>query len=413
VSATADVLVVGLGAMGASAVFALARRGQRVIAIDPFEPGHDRGSSHGESRVIRLSYHEHPSYVPLVRRAYEGWRELESLSGQELLTVTGILELGRPGSAVVAGTLEASRLHGIAHEHLTGREIRERFPQFQVPDDWSGVFQADGGFLRPERAIREYVSLARQAGAEIRMGVRATSISPEPRWVRVETDAGPLLAEKVVIAAGGWVGGLVPWLADRLTLTRQVLCWVANDDAAFRLGGFPVFIMDLLDDTIYGFPDFAGTGVKIASHSSSGTLEHPEARRQDGSSEEVAPLLATARRYFPGLAGDVVATRTCFYTRTADADFIIDRHPDDARIVIASPCSGHGFKFASAIGPVLADLATLGSTPHDISRFAIGRFELDDSRHPRTMIRGSTPQSAVLASPWTAGSKSGGDGFVR
>jgi sarcosine oxidase len=370
-----DIVVIGLGIMGASAASALTRRGARVTALDPHPPGHDRGSSHGESRAFRLAYFEHPSYVPLAEAARSAWRDLEQRSGKSVLTTTGILEAGHARSAIVQGTLEASRLHGLAHELFSSRELRRRYPQFHLPAGWQAVYQPDGGFIRSELAVRLYCALAKGAGADLRIGVRALAIRPRSGAVAVDTDQGSIEADAVVVAAGGWISDLVPALRDRLTLTRQVLGWfrpLKPED--FSPDRFPVFILESESDAIYGFPDFAGTGVKVASHLPNGRLAHADDARQDGGPADAAALQAALRHPLPQLTGTPERLRTCFYARTPDEDFVLDTHPDDRRIVVASPCSGHGFKFASILGEVLADLALQVAPRHDISRFSLQRL---------------------------------------
>lgn len=371
-----DVAVVGLGAMGSAALCELARRGVRAVGIEQFEPGHDKGSSHGESRVIRLSYFEHPSYVPLLRRAYEKWRELEQRSGETILTVTGILEAGRPGSPVVAGSLAASRLHGLAHEEIDAAEAMRRYPAFRLPRDWSAVFQPDGGFVRPERAIEQFVKLAQHDGAAVLTRTRVLDIAPKGGAVSIRTDGGTIEAGSVILAAGAWIGAFAPELAPRLTLTRQVLGWFTPlKPALFAPERFPVFLLDCGEDaSYYGFPDFAGTGLKTAAHQPCGTLNSADDLRQDGSPAEAAELRSVLERFIPDAAGPLTRMRSCIYTRTPDEDFAVDLLPGDARVVLASPCSGHGFKFASVMGEVLADLATEGRTRHDLGRFRLDRF---------------------------------------
>ncbi len=369
-----DVAVIGLGGMGAAALFHLARRGLRAVGIECFVPGHDRGSSHGESRAIRLGYFEHPSYVPLARRAYENWAELERLAGVSVLTKTGVLEMGKPGSVIVEGSAAASRLHGIEHEVLDVAEIRRRFPQLTLPDSYSGVWQQDGGFVRPELANALHLRLAGEAGAEIRFETRVEAVEPTANGIRIGTDRGPVDAARLVVAAGPWVADLVPELAPHLTLARQVICWFRpREPQAVALGQLPVFIIDGEDDIAYGFPD-VGAGFKCASHLPSGQLAHADDARQDAGPDDEARLRRFLEAYLPASAGPLAAMKTCIYTKTPDEDFVIDLHPGDSRIVVASPCSGHGFKFASVIGEVLADLAREGGTRHDISRFRMTRF---------------------------------------
>lgn len=372
---TFDVAVIGLGAMGSAALFNLASRGQRVIGIEQFEPGHDKGSSHGESRIIRLSYFEHPSYVPLARRALEKWRELEALSGETILTVTGILEAGYPGCQAVEGSLEASRLHELDHEILSATEINRRFPAFKLPSHWTGLYQPDAGFLRPELAIRQFVGLAEARGAEVRTRTRVLAIEPLGTGVRITTDAGQVEAGSVIIATGAWIGDFAPELKPHLKVTRQVLGWFEPlQPAYYAPDRCPVFFLESEDDACYGFPDFAGTGVKAASHRKGAYLSSADDLAQDGGAADEAQIRRMLALAMPDANGPLRAMRTCMYTRTPDEDFVIDRSPADPRIVLASPCSGHGFKFASMIGEVLADLA-LGKTPaNDISRFKLDRF---------------------------------------
>jgi sarcosine oxidase len=372
---TFDVAVIGLGAMGSAALFNLARQGRRVIGIEQFEPGHDKGSSHGESRIIRLSYFEHPSYVPLARRAMEKWRELEQLCGHNILTVTGVLEAGYPGCPIVEGSLEASRLHDLDHEVLSAAEINRRFPAFKVPPHWTGLYQPEGGFLRPELAIQQFVGLAERHGAEVRTGTRVLAIEPLGSGVRVRTETGEIEAGSVIVATGAWIGDFAPELKPHLKLTRQVLGWFEPlQPAYYSPDRCPVFILESEDDACYGFPDFAGTGVKTASHRKGAYLPSADDLSQDGGAADEAQIRRMLALAMPEANGPLRAMRTCMYTRTPDEDFVIDRSSADPRIILASPCSGHGFKFASVIGEVLADLA-LGKTPaNDISRFKLERF---------------------------------------
>lgn len=371
-----DAAVIGLGAVGSAALFHLARRGLRAVGLERFAPGHDRGSSHGESRIIRLSYFEHPSYVPLLRRAYENWRELERLTGETLLSRTGILEAGRPGSAVVAGTLAAADLHDLPHEALTAAEANRRFPALALPPDWSAVFQPDGGVLRPERAVLAHVTAARVSGAEVRTGVRVTAVEPAPGGMRLRVEGQePVPAARVVVAAGPWIADLLPDLAPHLRLTRQVLGWFApRDPDALRLGRFPVAI---LDDgpagAVYGFPDL-GTGTKWARHDEGDVLGHADRVAQDAGPRDEAGIRGPLARLVPGAAGPLLRMRTCLYTRTADEHFVLDALPGEPRLIAASPCSGHGFKFASVLGEALAELAAEGGTRFDLSRFGLARL---------------------------------------
>jgi sarcosine oxidase len=376
-----EVAVIGLGAMGSAALFHLARRGVKAVGIEQFTPGHDRGSSHGESRAIRLGYFEHPSYVPLVRSAYDGWREVEQLTGETVLTTTGIVEAGRPGSQLVAGSLEACLLHGLEHELLSPAEVRRRFPAIELPDDYSAMFQPQGGFVRADLANSLHVRLAEQAGATILTNSKVAAVEPQHESVRIATGDGVIEAGKVVVSAGPWITELVPELMPYITLNRMVLTWYEpKRPELFGLDRLPVFAIEDEEDLVYGFPDFAGMGLKCASHYSSGRLARADAARQDAGPADEARTRRFLERHLPEGAGRLRAMKTCIYTMTPDEDFIIDVLPSDPRVVVASPCSGHGFKFASVIGEILADLSTEGATRHDISRFRMSRF--DDLAQP-------------------------------
>lgn len=372
---TFDVAVIGLGAMGSAALFNLARQGHRVIGIEQFEPGHDKGSSHGESRIIRLSYFEHPSYVPLARRALEKWRDLEALSGETILTVTGVLEAGYPGASIVSGSLEAARQHDLTHDVLCASDITRRFPGFKVPSNWTGLFQPEGGLLRPELAIRTFVQQAEHHGAETRMNTRVLGIEPFGAGIRVRTDAEVIEAGSVIVATGAWIGDFAPELKPHLKITRQVLGWFSPlEPSLFKPDRCPVFLLESEEDACYGFPDFAGTGVKTASHREGLALPSAEDLVQDGSPADEAQIRRMLELAMPDANGPLREMRACMYTRTPDDDFVIDLSPVDPRIVLASPCSGHGFKFASVIGEVLADLALGRASANDISRFQVRRF---------------------------------------
>ena len=371
-----DVAVIGLGAMGSAALYHLALAGHRAIGLERATPGHLGGSSHGESRIIRLAYFEHPSYVPRVRAAYDQWRALEARTGKSLLTVTGILEAGFPGSEIVAGSLASSLQHAIPHERLTGAAINARFPAFDLPAEWDGVFQPDAGVLRPELAIATELAAAASLGAEIRTGATVRAIEPTSAGVRITLDDSSVIeAGAAIAAAGAWIGELAPVLAPHLTLTRQVMAWFdPARPADVALGRLPVFLLETPDDAVYGFPDFAGTGVKVASHIEGRLLASASAARQDATPADAHQVLDVLEPYVPAAAGPVRAMQTCIYTRTPDQDFVIDALPGCPQIVLASPCSGHGFKFSILIGQILTDLATKGATDHDISRFSLGRF---------------------------------------
>jgi len=370
-----DVVVVGLGAMGSATVHALARRGLRVVGIERFEPGHDRGSSHGATRIIRLSYFEHPSYVPLVQRSYALWREIEREAARKLLHVTGIIEAGPPDGVLVTGTLAASRQHDIRHEVLAAADVMRRFPAFHLPPGDVGVVQPDGGLLEAEPAILTMLQLAKAAGAELRSGETVRAVDPRADGVRVVTDRGTIDAGAAVIAAGPWLKKLLPNIPAPLHVTRQVIGWFEPSDAAlFEPGRFPVFMVESRHGIHYGFPIFGEPGVKVGLHFHRDETVDPDTSDRTVSAEDEAIIRAGLALALPAANGRLIKAATCLYTMTPDGDFIIDRLPGAPQIVVASPCSGHGFKFAPVIGEILADLVTKGATGHDIGRFSLSRF---------------------------------------
>lgn len=370
-----DAVVIGLGATGSAALHRLALRGRRVVGVEQFAPGHDRGSSHGETRVIRLGYFEHPSYVPLLRESYALWREVEAASGQPLLTITGIVEFGAPDSALVAGTLAASRLHALPHEVIDAVELMRRFPPFHLPNDFVGVWQPDGGFLRAESAVAAQLSLAERAGAQMQTQTRVEAVEPRGKGVRVTTSEGTIDAHAAVVAAGPWLKHLLPNLPAPVVVTRQAAGWFAPaDPAPFALGTFPVFLGETAHGVHYGFPIHGSTGFKVAKHHHAGEQVDPDTVDRAISLRDEALIRDFLAEHLPAGNGPLRDATTCLYTTTPDGDFILDRLAEAPQIVIASPCSGHGFKFAPVIGDIIADLVTDGSTRRDISRFAFRRF---------------------------------------
>jgi sarcosine oxidase len=374
-----DVVVCGLGAMGSAALHHLARRGKRVLGLERYAPGHDRGSSHGATRVIRLSYFEHPSYVPLLRRAYELWQELEQTSGHKLFHLTGIVEIGSPASALVQGTLASASLHHLRHEAFTADGLMRRYPAFRLPADYVGVLQPDGGWLAIESAFAAWTSLAEGAGAEIRSGDTVNLIEQHPGGVRIGTARGIVEADVAIVTAGAWTKSLIPALAARLRVTREVMGWFeARDPASCTPDRLPVFMLESRHGIHYGIPPERAsdaTGIKVAKHYHRDETVDPDNYDRTVSSADEALIRAALADHVPAVNGRLLAAMTCLYTVTPDRDFIIDRVPGSPRIIVASACSGHGFKFAPVIGEILADLATLGETRHDITRFRLDRFD--------------------------------------
>jgi sarcosine oxidase len=371
-----DVAIVGLGAMGGAALYHLAQRGQRVIGVDRYPVGHTHGSSHGESRIIRLAYFEHPDYVPLLRLAYRNWRALEAATGQGVLLTTGIIEAGPEGSPIVAGSLASSIEHDIPHAVLSATQVAARFPALTLPTDWTAVFQPDAGILAPERIVHLHVEAAKTMGATVLEGAGVASVRDLGGSVELTLSDGSLItAGTAIIAAGGWMGELTPFLAPHLRLTRQALVWFQPSEPALTTpDALPIFMLDARQTVTYGFPDWTGTGVKAASHDAGRLLASAAAAAQDAEAADANLIADVLRDLVPAAAGPVRRMATCFYTRAPDEHFILGPHPESPRIILASPCSGHGFKFASVIGEVLADLATTGETDKPIGLFSPGRF---------------------------------------
>jgi sarcosine oxidase len=371
-----DVVILGVGGMGSAAAYHLAKRGLSVVAIEQFQPGHDRGSSHGLSRIIRLAYFEHPSYVPLLRRAFKLWRELEEESRERLLHVTGAIDAGPPGSRVVEGSLESCRVHDLPHELLTGRELHQRFPGYSLPDAYRAVFQPDGGFLEPELCIQAHVRLAARHGATMRYGARVQDWKQDRDGVVVMLDHAEIRAKQLVLSAGAWTPKVVPSLAPLLQPERQVVGWFGvNEPTAFALGSFPVFVMTTPDGHFYGFPEHGVPGFKIGKYHHRAEAIDPDAMRRSPDPTDEAVLRDCVSTCFPGADGPLLRASTCIFTNTPDEHFIIDRLPGTPQALVVSACSGHGFKFCSVVGEIVADLVADGSTKHDLSLFKLDRFK--------------------------------------
>jgi sarcosine oxidase len=375
-TADARVIVVGLGAMGSAACWHLARRGIDVVGIDAFDVPHARGSSHGESRIIRACYFEHPDYVPLLARAFELWHELARESGRPVIQITGGLFLGDPRSPLVSGSLQAGRAHGIPHEHLTGDDLRRRFPQFAA-SGMEAVFEPGAGLVRPEEAIAAHMALATRHGARVYTG------EPLLDWqtttgggVIVTTAARTIQADALILCVGAWSGRLVAALAPQLTVTRQAMVWVEPEEPeSLSPGAFPVWAMQHdAGDFHYGFPLIDATrGLKLGRHVP-GPIVDPDAFERAPSTEDGEQARSFLRRYIPCADGPVRSVTACLYTSSPDRHFIVDRHPSHAQVCIACGFSGHGFKFASVIGEALADLALDDSTALPIDFLRWSRF---------------------------------------
>lgn len=371
-----DHIVLGLGGMGSAAAHQLAARGHRVLGLEQFSPPHDRGSSHGETRVVRQAYFEHPGYVPLLQRAYQLWGELEQATGTSLLHLCGGLMMGTPDSAVVAGSLRSAREHGLPHQLLHAADIRRRWPAFQLDSDAIGLFEQTAGFVCCEDAVRAHLAAAAQAGAALHYHEPVLSWRAEGDHVSVTTARETYQAERLVITPGPWAPALLTDMGLPISVERQVLLWFQPQSgvAAYGEEQFPIYIRQERPGVeSYGFPALNGPdgGMKAAFfHSPVREVVTPESVDRTIRQEDIASLRATLRRFFPDLDGPFLRGTVCLYSMTPDQHFVIGAHPQHANVIVAAGFSGHGFKFCPVIGEILADLACDGRTRHEIGMFS-------------------------------------------
>ena len=368
-----DTIIVGLGAMGSAAAYHLARRGQRVLGLDRFSPPHAMGSSHGQTRIIREAYFEHPCYVPIVQRAYALWDELSRAANASLFVQTGGLMIGRPDSVVFTGAKRSADTHRLPHEILSAGAVRQRFPGLRPDDDMMAVLEPRAGVLFPERCIAAHLGLAVRQGANLR------TEEPVVRWnisgdgVEVVTTRDAYRGSQMILSAGSWARELLPDLNPPLTVERQVLFWFEPNSAPklFYPDRCPIHLWQVGSGAerkhFYGFPDL-GEGVKVAGHHN-GAAVSPGSVSREVTSAETDAMRGLLRRYLPKADGPLRSATVCLYTNTPDEHFWIDRHPAHPQVLIASPCSGHGFKFSSAIGEILSELILTGKSEFDLGLF--------------------------------------------
>lgn len=369
-----DTILIGGGAMGSAAAWQLAARGQRVLVLDRFRPPHAQGSTHGETRVIREAYFEHPAYVPLVQRAYDLWRELERQTGSSLLRITGGLMIGPPEGVVFKGSRTSAEQHGLPHEILEAGELERRFPALRIREQFQAVLEPRAGILLVEACVAACLETAAHHGACLRFEEPVISWRATNSRVEVVTDQAVYSADQLVLAAGAWLSQLLPQLAANLRVERQVLHWFQSTRTPelHTPDRLPVHVVEYeAGRFFYALPD-VGTGVKAALHHQGATVS-PDTVGREVTKDEQADMGRRAGGYLPGLAAMPHQSVTCLYTNMPDEHFLIDRHPEHAQVLIVSPCSGHGFKFASAIGEVVADLVIAGNSPFDLSLFKLDR----------------------------------------
>jgi sarcosine oxidase len=389
---TYDAIIIGLGAMGSAAAYQLSKRNAKVLGIDQFSPPHNLGSTHGETRVTRQAIGEGEEYVPLTLRSYEIFREVEAESNADLLTITGGLIMSNPsGNANLHGnegfietTVSTAKKFGITHQTLTADEIARKFPQFNLDGNEDGYFESEMGFLRPENCVMAQLELAEKYGAKINRNEKVLEIKHDANSVEVITDKGKYQANKITISAGAWIKDFVEKSQkDLFKVYRQVFYWVdvADNYEQFKLGNFPIFIWEFgrwENDFVYGFPAIDGEkgGFKIATETYLETTNPDNVNREVSQAEIDEVFEKYIKNRIVGVSKNCVKTATCLYTVMPKAKFLIDYLPDNKRVIVASPCSGHGFKHSAAIGEILAELVIDERSQFDISAFSFGNFEL-------------------------------------
>ena len=382
---TFDCIVIGLGAMGSAALYQLARSGARVLGIDAYAPPHDRGSTHGGSRIIRLAYQEGREYIPLLHRAYASWREIEAASGQSLLQITGGLMIGSREGSIVARSQQSADQESVAYEILDAAEIMQRFPAFQAGEDQIALYDPAAGVLHPEKAVAAQLGLARQQRAQVRLNEKVLRWEAIGEGARVVTAAGEYQAGRLILCTGPWAGPLLAQMGMNLAVERIVQFWMApkEDFSAFAPDRFPIFIWTADPHLeFYGIPGMDGPqgGVKISYYPKGPhalrQLCTPDTLDRDGRPADLAQMRPYLRALLPGLDGRCIRTAVCMHSNTPDMHPVICTHPSHPQVVLAAGFSGHGFKFSNVIGEILAELATEGKSRFDLDLF-----------HPQALAR--------------------------
>ncbi|HEY4310504.1 MAG TPA: N-methyl-L-tryptophan oxidase [Pirellulales bacterium] len=372
-----DVIVLGTGGIGSAALSALARRGASVLGLDQFPPAHDQGSSHGQTRLIRQAYYEHPDYVPLVRRAYDLWDELSARRGVQLFRRTGLLQAGPADGPVVEGTLASAQRHNLPIESLKPDDIQQHWPGFVVPQHFQGIYEPQAGVLAVEQCVTAHLEDAQAHGARLITGEAALAVQVGPDGVTVETAQQKYAAHRLVIAAGPWASRWLSDLGISLVVRRKPLFWFATRSPAYRASdGCPAFLFETSAGVFYGFPELERGELKIAEHSGGDTVLDPAAVDRNVHADDQARLESFIRDYLPGVSRTRTNHVVCMYTMSVDEHFIVDRHPEQDRVCFVAGLSGHGFKFAPVLGEALADLALEGRSMLPIQFFSCRRAAL-------------------------------------
>jgi sarcosine oxidase len=372
-----EAIVVGVGGVGSAALYELARRGVRALGIDRFNPPHDRGSTHGHTRVIRQAYFEHSDYVPLLRESYKLWGELESATNSRLFHQVGLIEIGPADGVVVPGVLRAADEHGLAVEPLTSQQVQGRWPGIRFEGDLVGVFEPAAGYLLVEDCVRAHIDAARAAGAELLTHAEVTDVSTIERGVDIRTIDGRVYrADQVILAEGAWSAQMLTPMGIACEIRRKSLFWFAADRAEYNVAnGMPVFLFELPAGVFYGFPKLDERGVKFAEHSGGRMVDDPLTVDRSIDQHERQRLVDVLADHLPGVSAIVNDHAVCLYTMSPDEHFILDRHPTLPNVVFAAGLSGHGFKFTPVLGRALADLALDGGTDLPIEFLSLDRFK--------------------------------------
>jgi len=372
-----DVIVAGMGGIGGSAAFQIAARGAKVLALDPFPIAHARGSSHGQTRLIRLAYFEHADYVPLLVRAWELWRDLARRTGRRLLSESGLVMAGPPDGEVIARAVRSADTHGLPLERLSAGDACRRWPQFTLPEAWAVVHERQAGHLAVEACVAAQAEAAEQAGATLEIGTRVLDWRSEGGGVVVRTEQGDVLADRLVLAPGPWAADIIRLPQVPLVVLRKSLFWYRPDGAeaaSFAAGTMPCFAFDAPTGFFYGFPSLDDRGVKIAEHSGGDVVADPLYVNRRIDDRERQRIEAINAAHLPDLGTTLTDHAVCLYTMSPDRHFVVGRHPEHERVVIAAGFSGHGFKFASVLGEAIAELTLDGNTRLPIDFLSPRRF---------------------------------------
>ena len=376
-----DVIVLGVGGVGSAALYHAAKRGVRALGIEQFSLAHDRGSSHGHTRLIRQAYFEHPDYVPLVQRAFGLWNELEQEAGERLYHETGLLQVGPPSGEVIRGVRESAVQHKLDIENLSLAEANARFSGFVIPEDCEAIFERRAGYLLVERAVVAYARQAQRRGAQVVVDQTVRRWQVDCDSVLVETDREKYRTSRLIIAAGPWSGQLLGTLGISLEVRRKPLCWWPTQDDRYRTDrGCPAFLYDLPQGCFYGFPQIDSRGLKAAEHTGGDIVDNPltvDRQLHTADRDRVASFIG---QFLPAVAPKSSEFTVCMYTMTPDAHFIVDRHPEHPQVAFAAGLSGHGFKFACVLGEALCDLALMGQTSLPIGFLSASRPALKGAR---------------------------------